>query len=56
MGKHYSIEFKEEVVRVHNSGQHSSYSSVAKKYDINPFTLSNWIKKDKRHGNQKMMY
>ncbi len=24
-----------------------------KKYDINPFTISNWIKKGKVQGNQK---
>ena len=53
MGKHYSIEFKEEVVKVYNSGQYGGYPSVAKKYDINPFTLSNWIKKGKVQGNQK---
>ena len=51
MGKHYSKEFKNQVLNDYKSGNYGGYPQVAKKYGISPGTLSNWIYKEKRQGN-----
>ena len=52
MGTHYSIEFKEKVLKDYFSGKFGGYRNVAKEYMINPNTLNNWIKKERIQGNQ----
>ena len=51
MGKHYSKEFKNQVLNDYKSGNYGGYPQVAKKYGISHGTLSNWIYKEKRQGN-----
>ena len=48
MGKHYSKEFKNQVLNDYKSGNYGGYPQVAKKYGISHGTLSNWIYKEKR--------
>ena len=50
MGKHYSIEFKQQVINDYKSGKYGGSPSLSKHYGINQKT--NWIAKDKRQGNQ----
>ncbi len=51
MGKHYSKEFKNQVLNDYKSGNYGGYPQVAKKYGISHGTLSNWIYKEKRQEN-----
>ena len=51
MGKHYSEEFKTQVLNDYKTGNYGGYIQVAKKYGISHGTLSNWIYKEKRQGN-----
>ena len=52
MRKHYSLEFKEKVIKDYLSGKYGGYRQVAKKYNVNEHTLNNWIIKQKKQGNQ----
>ena len=51
MGKHYSEDFKTQVLNDYKTGNYGGYIQVAKKYGISHGTLSNWIYKEKRQGN-----
>ena len=52
MGKHYSNEFKEEVLNTYKSGKFDGVDKVAKKYGLSFSTVMNWIIKDRKQGNQ----
>ena len=52
MEKHYPIEFKQKVLNDYKSGKYGGYPQVAKMYGISHGTLSHWIDKDKKQGNQ----
>lgn len=52
MGKHYTNEFKEQVLNDYKSGKFGGYFEVAKKYNLSHGTLWNWILKDRKQGNQ----
>jgi transposase-like protein len=52
MGKHYTNEFKEKVLKDYKSGKYGGYENVAKEYGLSHGTVWNWIKKDKIQGNQ----
>lgn len=51
MGKHYSIELKNEIVTKYESGNYS-LKLLEKEYDISYKTIFNWIRKQKKQGNQ----
>lgn len=52
MGKHYSNEFKEEVLNTYKSHKFGGVDKVAKKYGLSYSTVMNWIIKDRKQGNQ----
>ena len=52
MGKHYSNEFKQQVIDDYNSGKYGGHNNLAKHYNINKNTLWHWIIKDRKQGNQ----
>ena len=52
MGKHYTNEFKEKVLKDYKSGKYGGYENVAKKYGLSPGTVWHWIEKDHKQGNQ----
>ena len=52
MGKHYSNEFKEEVLNTYKSGKFGGVDKVSKKYGLSFSTVMNWIIKDRKQGNQ----
>ena len=52
MGKHYTIEFNEKVLKDYKSGKYGGYENVAKKYGLSPGTVWHWIEKDYKQGNQ----
>ena len=52
MGKHYTIEFKQQVINDYKSGKYGGSPSLSKHYNINQKTVESWIAKDKRQGNQ----
>jgi len=52
MGKHFSNEFKQQVIDDYNSGKYGGSNSLAKHYNISRDTLWNWIRKDRYQGNQ----
>ena len=53
MGKHFSEEFKERVIKDYNSGQFGGRKSLSKKYHISESTIWHWIEKDRKQGNQQ---
>ena len=52
MGKHYSEEFKNEVVEAYKSGDYGGREQIAKKYNLRSSTVWHWIEKDRKQGNQ----
>jgi len=52
MGKPYSLELKEKVIKDYLSGIYGGYRQVAKKYNINEHTVNNWLVKQRKQGNQ----
>ena len=52
MGKHYPVEFKEQVVNDYKSGKYGGRNRVAKHYNISVKALNHWIDKDRIQGNQ----
>jgi transposase-like protein len=52
MGKHFSNEFKEKVVNEYKVGIHGGIINLSRYYGISDDTLYNWIKKDRKQGNQ----
>ena len=52
MGKHYPIEFKQQVIDDYNSGKYGGRCNLAKHYNISEKALNHWIDKDRIQGNQ----
>ena len=52
MGKHYSLEFKNQVMADYKSGKYGGRYNLAKHYGIKESAIKNWIKKEKIQGNQ----
>ena len=53
MGKHYSDEFKNEVMNDYLSGKNGGSRTLSKKYNISRKTIEMWIAKYKRQGSLK---
>ena len=51
MGKHYSDEFKNQIIQEYFSGNFGGSKILAKKYNISFHTIDSWICKYKRQGN-----
>ena len=51
-GKHFSNEFKQQVINDYNSGKYGGRKNLAKHYNINVNTIWHWIVKDRKQGNQ----
>ena len=52
MGKHYSIEFKQKVIDEYKTGNFGGYPQIAKKYGLSSGTVSHWVIKNNKQGNQ----
>ena len=52
MGKHYSNEFKQQVIDDYNSGKFGGRYNLSKYYNIPDSTIMKWIIKDRKQGNQ----
>lgn len=52
MGKHYSEEFKNKIIKEYHSGIYGGRDQLAKKYGLATSTIQNWIFKDRKQGNQ----
>ena len=50
MGKHYSEEFKMQVLKDYYSGKFGGRDQVAKQYKLNSGTIWNWIAKERKQG------
>ena len=50
MGKHYSEEFKMQVIKDYYSGKFGGRNQVAKHYKLNSGTIWNWIAKERKQG------
>ena len=53
MGKHYSIEFKEKIIKEYKSKKYGGRYKVAEIYGIPHNTIYKWIVKDREQGNQE---
>ena len=51
MGKHYSIELKEKIVKLYFEGK-GSMISLEKEYGISYKTIFNWIRKERLYRTQ----
>ncbi len=51
MGKPYSEEFKNQVIRDYYSGKFGGRKNLAKHYNLNAGTIWNWISKERKQGN-----
>lgn len=51
MGKHYSEKFKLQVLKDYHSGRFGGRDQLAKHYNLNSGTISNWILKERKQGN-----
>ena len=51
MGKHYSDEFKNQIIKEYLDGNSGGSKTLAKKYNISFHTIDTWIQKYKRQGN-----
>ena len=49
----YTEEFKLKLYYEYKNGNLGGYRQVAKKYNISPFTLKNWITKMRKYGTVK---
>ena len=52
MGKHYDINFKEKVVNEYKKGTFGGKILTARHFGITESTLTHWIVKDRKQGNQ----
>ena len=52
MGKHYTNEFKTQVLKDYKSGEYGGREQVARKYNLSSSTIWHWIEKDRKQGNQ----
>ena len=50
MGKHYSEEFKNQVIKDYHSGKYGGRDNLAKHYNLNSGTIWNWIAKERKQG------
>lgn len=48
----YTVKFKQEVIDAYKSGEYGGRDQIAKKYAVSSGTISTWILKDKKQGNQ----
>ena len=51
MGKHYTDEFKNKIIKEYLEGNNGGSKTLAKKYNISFHTIDTWIYKYKRQGN-----
>ena len=51
MGKHYSKEFKEKVLKDYKLGTYGGRNNLAKYYGLTSSTIWNWIAKERNQGN-----
>ena len=51
MGKHYTNEFKQQVIDDYKSGKYGGRYNLAKHYNINNKTIWSWISKERKQGN-----
>ena len=51
MGKRYTEEFKNEIIKDYLKGENGGSKSLAKKYGISHHTIDTWIYKYKKQGN-----
>ena len=51
MGKHYSDEFKNKIIKEYLDGNNGGSKTLAKKYSISFHTIDTWIHKYKIQGN-----
>ena len=51
MGKHYTDEFKNKIIKEYLEGDNGGSKTLAKKYNISFHTIDTWIYKYKRQGN-----
>ena len=51
MGKHYSDDFKNHIIKEYFEGNNGGSKILAKKYNISFHTIDTWIYKYKRQGN-----
>ena len=52
MGKHYDKKFKEMVVNEYKNGTFGGKILTARHFGITESTLTHWIVKDRKQGNQ----
>ena len=50
MGKHYTNEFKQQVIDDYKSGKYGGRYNLAKHYNISNETIWNWISKERKQG------
>ena len=51
MGKAYSDDFKNKILKEYLSGEYGGSKNLAKKYNISYHTIDTWIYKYKKQGN-----
>ena len=51
MGKHFSEEFKIQVLKDYLEGTYGGRLNLSRHYGINEYTVKEWIKKYKNQGN-----
>ena len=51
MGKHYSDEFKNKIIKEYLDGKNGGSKSLGKKYGVSYHTIDTWINKYKQQGN-----
>ena len=51
MGKHYSEDFKNQVLKDYIEGTYGGRCNLAKHYNISEYTIKDWIEKYRKQGN-----
>ena len=51
MGKHYSEEFKNQVLKDYLEGTYGGRINLSRHYGISEYTIKDWIKKYRKQGN-----
>ena len=52
MGKHFENKYKEMVVQEYKKGTYGGKRLTSRHYGITESTLTHWIEKDRKQGNQ----
>ena len=52
MGKHYTNEFKQQVIDDYVSGKYGGRQKLAQHYNLPESTIYHWIEKNRKQGNQ----